>query len=57
MTNIKIDRTANKALRRSTDLKKSPYQIEKGSSLIVVSADKIMIQADKITISQAEQKK
>lgn len=57
MNKIKIDRTANKALRRSTDLKKSPYRIEKGSSLIVVSADKIMIQADKITISQAEQKK
>ena len=57
MTEIIIDRTANKALRRSTDLKKSPYRIEKGSSLIVVSTDKIMIQADKITISQAEQKK
>lgn len=55
MTDIKIDRTANKALRRSTDLKKSPYRIEKGSSSIVVSVDKIMIQANKITISQAEQ--
>lgn len=43
-------------MKEKRDLKKSPYRIEKGSSSIVVSVDKIMIQANKLTISQAEQK-
>lgn len=33
-------------------LKKSPYRIEKGSSSIVVSEDKIIIHADKVTVLQ-----
>ena len=43
-------------MKEKRDLKKSPYRIEKGSSSIVVSVDKIMIQANKLTISQAEKK-
>lgn len=35
-------------------LKKSPYRLEKGSSSIAVSEDKIIIHADKFTISRAE---
>lgn len=33
-------------------LKKSPYRLEKGSSSITVSEDKIIIHADKITVLQ-----
>lgn len=33
-------------------LKKSPYRLEKGSSSIAVSVDKIIIHADKITVLQ-----
>ena len=43
-------------MKKKRNLKKNPYRIEKGSSSIVVSVDKIMIQANKLTISQAEQK-
>lgn len=35
-------------------LKKSPYRLEKGSSSIAVSEDKIIIHADKFTISRDE---
>lgn len=38
-------------------LKRNPCRIVKGSSSITVSEDKIIIHADKFTISRAEQKK